>query len=140
MRLIGINPIPLPVKCAKSPFVVRLTREIIAAMDNEDEEFLSSITPEVMRALQSHGLMQHLSDLLSPKDASQTRETCDGTFRLSERLLRSAGFNDEDLHDISFVLKAQGAACDCEVLYNVSEANRLKAAYWKRRAGEHTNR
>jgi hypothetical protein len=32
------------------------------------------------------------------------------------------------------VLRAQGACCDCEVLYNVAESSRLKAEYWKRQA------
>jgi hypothetical protein len=48
--------------------------------------------------------------------------------------LEAAGFDADDLKDMFAVLRAQGACCDCEVLYNVAESSRLKAEYWKRQA------
>jgi len=37
------------------------------------------------------------------------------------------------------VLNANGASCDCEVLYNVAEESRFKSEYWKARTGYRAN-
>lgn len=100
----------------------------------DEQDFIASITPDVMPVLESCNLFARLDDLLCPENAGQQSERCDGTHRLSEKLLRENGFDEDGLHDIFGVLKAQGGCCDCEVLYNVSDANRLKANYWKARA------
>jgi hypothetical protein len=34
------------------------------------------------------------------------------------------------------VLMAQGAFCDCEILYNIATESRLKSQYWQRKAHE----
>lgn len=106
-------------------------------MSNESDDLIASITPEVMRVLESRRFFVRLDDLMSPTIEAQQPERCEGRYRLSERLLREDGFDDDDLQEILQVLHAQGGCCDCEVLYNVSEDNRLKATYWKRRAAEH---
>jgi uncharacterized protein DUF2695 len=68
------------------------------------------------------------------KGDSGQREVCDGDHKISKRILEAAGFDSDDLIDMFAVLKAQGACCDCEVLYNVVESSRLKVEYWKRQA------
>jgi Protein of unknown function (DUF2695) len=100
----------------------------------DEQDFIASITPDVMPVLESCNLFARLDDLLCPENAGQHPEKCDGTYRLSEKLLRENGFDEDDLCDVFNVLHAQGGCCDCEVLYNVSESNRLKASYWKARA------
>jgi hypothetical protein len=69
-----------------------------------------------------------------PKEDSDQREVCDGDYKVSRCILEAAGFDVDDLRDMFAVLRAQGACCDCEVLYNVAESSRLKAEYWKHRA------
>jgi uncharacterized protein DUF2695 len=103
---------------------------------NESDEFIAAITPDVMKVLESSRFFGRLDDLLSPEDRLLQPEKCDGSFRLSERLLRESGLDEDDSHDVFAVLRAKGSFCDCEVLYNASESNRLKAAYWRKRAAE----
>ena len=98
------------------------------------DDLITSITPDVMKSLDRSGFFQKLDDLLCPKDASLLRESCSGDYRLSESVLREAGFDSEELADIFGVLRSQGGCCDCEILYNVTESNRLKAEYWRHRA------
>jgi hypothetical protein len=99
-----------------------------------DPELIASITPDVMRCLRRALFFEQLDDLLYPKDDLHSREVCAGNYALSERVLKASGFDSDDVQDIFNVLKAQGACCDCEVLYNVAESSRLKAAYWKGQA------
>jgi hypothetical protein len=101
---------------------------------DSDDELISSIAPDVMKCLERARLFEKLDDLLSPQDNSIPPQTCDGTYNISEGILLASGFEHADLEDIFAVLHSKGGCCDCEVLYNVSETNRLKANYWRRRA------
>jgi len=108
-------------------------------MTPADDEFISSIASNVMKCLASSFYFEKLDDLLSPEDNSGASENCDGTYRLSESILQSSAFEQDDLSDIFAVLQSKGACCDCEVLYNVAEKSRLKAKYWRSRgAGQRT--
>jgi Protein of unknown function (DUF2695) len=49
------------------------------------------------------------------------------TNKLSESVLRTAGFDSEEMADIFDVLRSKGGCCDCEILYNVAESSRLKS-------------
>jgi hypothetical protein len=89
-----------------------------------------------MACLVNCGFFEELDDRLCPADKSKTRDRCRGNFDLSESILRTHNFDDHALSDIFDVLRAQGGFCDCEVLYNVAETNRLKAEYWRSRASE----
>jgi len=95
-----------------------------------DEEMIESISPDVMKALGSSGFFAALDDLLCPEDETAEPEACHGDFRHAKRVLAEKGFGERDgideVFDISHVLMAEGAFCDCEILYNVSEENRLK--------------
>lgn len=62
------------------------------------------------------------------------REGCGGDYKVSEAILRAAGFDSTELTDIFNVLKSRGGCCDCEALYNVAETSRLKTEYWRDRA------
>jgi Protein of unknown function (DUF2695) len=106
-----------------------------------DPEFVASITYDVMRCLDNSSFFEKLDDLLCPKDGSQNQESCSGDYKLSESILRASGFEVADFADIFDVLQAKGGFCDCEILYNASESNRLKSKYWQAQArgiGRHT--
>jgi len=99
-----------------------------------DSEFVASITLDVMRCLDHSGFFEKLDDLLCPKDDSHIPESCSGDCKLSESILRVSGFEESDFADVFDVLRAKGGFCDCEILYNASESNRLKSKYWQARA------
>ncbi len=99
-----------------------------------DPEFVASITPDVMRCLDNSGFFEKLDDLLCPKEGSRIPDSCSGDYKLSESILRASGFEVSDLADIFDVLQAKGGFCDCEILYNASESNRLKSKYWQAQA------
>lgn len=87
-----------------------------------------------MEHLQHHGFFAKLDDWLCPADDSSPRMVCDGTYVMTTRLASELGFSEQDLEDILAVLQNHGGGCDCEILYNVSDSNRLKATYWQNRA------
>lgn len=99
-----------------------------------DQDLVTSITPDVMKCLDREGFFEKLDDKLCPKEGSNPRECCRGDHKLSESILRTAGFESSALTDIFNVLRSQGGYCDCEILYNVAESSRLKAEYWRSRA------
>ena len=99
-----------------------------------DEEFANSIAPEVLRCLAASNFFEALDDKLSPADGSAANRKCDGTFAITKLILHSQNYEEEELDDIILVLQSRGGFCDCEVLYNVSEENRLKSDYWSRKA------
>ena len=108
---------------------------MLADMESDsDDELIASIAPDVMKCLEGAGFFEKLDDLLSPQDHSIPPQQCDGSYKISETILLSSGFKRCDLDDIFAVLYFNGGCCDCEVLYNVSETNRLKGDYWRRRA------
>jgi hypothetical protein len=114
---------------------------MFARMESDSEnELISSIAPDVMTSLGRCSYFEKLDELLSPEDNSTSVEKCDGSFRLSETILTAAGFDRVELDDIFAVLHFKGGCCDCEVLYNVAEKSRLKANYWRGRAGEQVAR
>lgn len=103
---------------------------------DSDDELISSIAPDVMTCLGRCNYFEKLDQLLSPEDNSTAAQCCDGTYKLSESILISAGFDRAALDDIFAVLQSKRGCCDCEVLCNVAEKSRLRANYWRRRAEE----
>ena len=99
-----------------------------------DEELIDSITPDVMRCLNASGFFERLDDKMCPESSDEQRSQCWGDFRISRPLLLSCGFKEEELFEVFHVLMRQSGFCDCEILYNVVEQNRLKAEYWIARA------
>jgi len=99
-----------------------------------DQKFLESIAPDVIKCLNRIGFFEKLDDRLCPSTAESTAEKCNGDFRISESILLSNKFPEQDLSDVFGALHSRGACCDCEVLYNVADSNRLKAIYWRARA------
>ena len=105
-----------------------------------DDDLVSSIAPDVVRYLQKIRFFEKLDDVLRPKDESRPQAQCCGNFALSKSVLCEFGCqSDEDLADIFGVLRYRGACCDCEVLYNVAESSRLKAAYWRSQVTSHAD-
>jgi hypothetical protein len=103
-------------------------------MSEPDNELVDSIAPYVMKKLTRVGFFEKLDDKLCPPENASSSEECQGKYEISEPILRSLGFDDQELDDIFQVLRAKGGFCDCEILYNAIETNRLKANYWKARA------
>jgi hypothetical protein len=103
---------------------------------NENDDFYSSIAPDVLRSLHRTAFFEKLDDLLSPRDNSLPVQECDNTFSLTESILPELNFDEADVEDILKVLRFRGACCDCEVLYNVAESSRLKAKYWRGKVSE----
>ncbi len=99
-----------------------------------DEQLIADITPDVMHILQGTGFFNRLDDVMCPADAGLTRAQCWGDFRNAKPLLHKCGITEDELFDVLHVLMLQGGFCDCEILYNVVEENRLTAEYWKARA------
>ena len=99
-----------------------------------DDDFVASITPDVMKCLDRSLFFEKLDDVLCPKDCSEVRQGCGSDYKLSESILLASGFDASDLVDIFDVLRGQGGFCDCEILYNVAESSRLKAEYWRDQA------
>ena len=83
-------------------------------MINQSDNFTASITPDVMRVLESCRFFGRLDDLLSPMDGSRQPEKCDGSFRLSERLLKESGFGDARLRIAPFIHSGDDRI-DCRV-------------------------
>ena len=99
-----------------------------------DEQLIEDITPDVMRILNGTGFFRQLDDVMCPADNEGRPAQCWGDFRNSKPLLHKCGITEEELFDVFHVLMLQGGFCDCEILYNVVEENRLKAGYWMARA------
>ncbi len=99
-----------------------------------DEELIDTITPAVMRRLIGSRFFEFLDDVMCPQNADRERCQCWGDFRNSRPILLSRGFQEHEMFDVFHVLMRQGGFCDCEILYNVSEQNRLKAEYWVARS------
>jgi len=96
-----------------------------------DDDLISSITPDVSLALKNRGFFKVLDDTLCPVSPDLEGVRCKGDFSNSKSALLACGFPESDYDDVFGVLMALGAYCDCEVLYNAAEANRLKVRYWK---------
>ena len=104
--------------------------------DDKNDEFLDSITPDVMKCLDRARFFDKLDDLLCPRQSEKAPQSCSGNFELSISVLRASGFDESDLDDIFAVLRSRGGFCDCEILYNVSETNRLKVRHWQEQANQ----
>jgi hypothetical protein len=102
--------------------------------DLYDEELVNSIAPNVLAVLGREKFFELLDDRLCPNNAPATRERCQHSFEISKSVLCDSGFDSDEIRDVIAVLHANGACCDCEVLYNVAEESRLKSRYWKARA------
>lgn len=96
-----------------------------------DERLIADITPDVMRILDRTGFFKRLDDVMCPTDTEAMRAQCWGDFRNAKPLLHKCGITEDELFDVLHVLMLQGGFCDCEILYNVVEENRLKSEYWK---------
>jgi hypothetical protein len=100
-------------------------------VDGGDDEFVASITPDVMACLASRGFFEELDSRLCPSAGSCEPERCGGNHEISTSILQSQGFDDADIADILAVLRSQGGNCDCEILYNVVETSGLKSKHWR---------
>jgi Protein of unknown function (DUF2695) len=96
-----------------------------------DEELIEAIAPDVMKVLLGSGAFDALDDLMCPVSPGLPRAKCFGDYRHSRNVLLTRGFKEEELFDVFHVLMSKGAVCDCEILYNAADSNRLKNEYWR---------
>lgn len=105
-----------------------------------DEKLMKSIASDVLVAVERAGAIAALDDLMAPESDTHAPEPCHGDFRLLKKVLVEKGFGKrgeiDEISDICHVMMSRGGYCDCEVLYNVVETNRLKSRYWKQRVKE----
>jgi hypothetical protein len=106
----------------------------------DQREFIESITPDAMRVLAARDFYTALDDRLSPLDDSAAKEECRHTYELASAILGAKGFPSQDMEEVIDVLRLQGACCDCEILYNVEETSRLKAKHWQAKVREFESR
>ena len=99
-----------------------------------DEDYIQSITPDVLAVLTRQHIFASLDERMSPSATTATPQACKHDFSMLTEVLTENGFNSEDQQDILSVMLVNGAHCDCEVLYNVAEKSRLKTSYWQSQA------
>jgi hypothetical protein len=100
--------------------------------DDPDDKFIASITSDVLAVLQEGGFFAALDEMFCPKSAATQAQACSSDFRYAKQALQLCGFEESDWSDVFHVLMAQGAFCDCEILYNAATESRLKAQYWQK--------
>jgi hypothetical protein len=108
--------------------------ETVEDLRYPDEEFVQSISDDVLTVLNRSGASEALDDLFCPKDTGMPKARCHGDYRNAREVLLARGFSEDELFDVFHVLMARGGFCDCEILYNAAEASRLKSEYWRARA------
>jgi hypothetical protein len=103
-------------------------------MEKEDLELAQGIERYVLDALNRVQFFEKLDDLLCPSEPSLAAVNCIHDYRYSKSLLQETGYDEDEIVDIWCVMRSRGGFCDCEILYNASESNRLKSTYWNNRA------
>ena len=105
--------------------------------DEFDSDFIADITPHVIGVLKASGFFERLDDRLCPAGQQEEIPRCPGhTFGSTQSILLQLAMSNEEIAEIIAVLRARGACCDCEILYNVAEESRLRSKYWKLRAAK----
>ena len=104
--------------------------------EDPNEEFIASITPDVLSSLRERGFFSELDNMFCPHKSMTSPQSCFGDFRHAKRTLQRCGFEESDWSDVFHVLMGQGAFCDCEILYNAAAESRLRSQHWQRRAHE----
>jgi hypothetical protein len=105
-------------------------------MAKNDDQLIEAIAADVIKVLTRRGFFEQLDDKFSPRRKTTPPVECGGKFEVAEPLLRSLGFDATERAEFIQVLQSRGGYCDCEILYNVSDKNRLKSKFWKERAAE----
>lgn len=113
--------------------------ETVQDLRYPDEHSIASIAPHVLATIERAGVFSALDDLFAPESGA-AGASCHGDFRHTKEVLGQKGFGRkgevDEVFDICHVFMSKGGYCDCEVLFNVSDTNRLKSGYWKKRAEE----
>lgn len=105
-------------------------------LDYHDDDIIRSIANDIMKCLIGSRFFEKLDDQMSPAPIWKKGSLCQGDFRIAKKVLPQCGFREDEYSDVLHVLMAQGAYCDCEILYNVAPQSRLKAKHWHQRADE----
>jgi hypothetical protein len=106
--------------------------------DLRDAEFAESIAADVLSVLKQKRFFELLDDRFCPASAQLPHAQCVHSYANTIEILHGLGVESEEIEDVLAVMRFNGGCCDCEILYNVAEESRLKAAYWKACAKELT--
>jgi hypothetical protein len=94
-------------------------------MTKHDEDFISKISPDVLRVLVNKGFFEMLDDQIYPIGSEHGCVSCSGKYAASTTILTQLGFDEDAIAEITQVLASRGGVCDCEILFNVAEESRL---------------
>jgi Protein of unknown function (DUF2695) len=95
-----------------------------------DEELVANIMEPIMGILNTTSFFVALDEVFT---RPENPAVCWGDFRVAKSLLPTKGFFESEYFDVFSVLMAQGAYCDCEILYNVAEGSEFARLYWANR-------
>lgn len=70
--------------------------------------------------LRRERLFETVDDRMCPADPARLRAQYDGPYAMTTAILLKAGYDEEAITDVLLVLAAEGACCDCEILFNVA--------------------
>jgi len=116
--------------------------EAQGGFEQDERELIESINPDVMNVLAATGFFAALDDRLCPADSSVAAEKVpkhvrNNVIHCAVEGVSERGYSGRYFSDVISVMQAHGGYCDCEILYNVVETNRLKARHWQARARQH---
>jgi hypothetical protein len=97
------------------------------------DEFIESITEDVLRVLSSQGFFCKIEGRVWP-DGPDGRKVCDGSFANAVDIATADGHSLEDQDDIFHVMRSRGGFCDCEIVLNVAPESAVRERYWKKKA------
>ena len=104
--------------------------EVPSDLVYSDEELVASIMEPIMGILNRTSFFAALDEVFT---RPENPAVCWGDFRVAKSLLSTKGFFESEYFDVFSVLMAQGAYCDCEILYNVAEGSEFARLYWANR-------
>lgn len=105
--------------------------------DFRDAEFVEGIANDVLGVLRKRRFFERLDDRFRAGGvAHAARPQCDRTFSVTIEILINLGMDADDVGDVLAVMRAKGAGCDCEILYNIASQSRSKREYWRAHAAD----
>ncbi len=96
----------------------------------DEEDFVESIAPDVLRVLRGKSFFKKLESSVFPTGVID-HKTCDGTYARCQKILTDSGFSEDDQIDVIAVMRSMGGFCDCEIVLNVDEDSKVRAEYWR---------
>src|ERR1700722_17680506 len=93
--------------------------------DESFDEFIESITEDVLRVLGGQGFFRKLEERVWP-DGPDGRKVCDGSFANAIDIATADGHSLEDQDGIFHVMRSRGGFCDCEISLNAAPESEVR--------------